>query len=203
MLYLKNDLGWRLEKKLSGYIIRNRNARLTSLYRNLQFYPVYINILFVVCLWLGRDRVMYFILCAIVGLLILGLMDRGGIGRLKGLIMGLLIFGSLVVRDYISAKDAAYCIPFTLLLCLWFLRPGIVGISPLFRLVTLSDMVTQIPFSMLKIETDVSLQTGRHQVFLRNKENFNKDLEILSWESNSEAEAYQIAEKLRTLGIGK
>jgi hypothetical protein len=75
--------------------------------------------------------------------------------------------------------------------------------------VGLGDMFTKMPFSMLKVETDISSETGRYRVFLRNREESSRDaaveydmFECLSWESESEEEAYQIAEKLRSLGIG-
>ena len=193
---------------MGAYIIRMRHPPLRS--RILQFVPVLVNVILVVCLWLRRDPSTRLMLCVIVGLLVLGLIVRSSI-RLFAIHMlpGLLIFISLLVRDDITIKLVLYSIPLILLFSLWAFRPFVLSVNPRFRLVVLGDMVTKMSFSMLKVETDVSSETGRYMVFLRSTEQSSKDsasvydmFECLSWESENEEEAYQVAEKLRSLGIG-
>jgi len=208
MLCLKNELGWRLEKRLGVYIIPTPHPPLRS--RIMQFVPALVGVLLVVCLLAGRDLATRIIFCAIAGLLLLWLMARGRFRHyIPHLITGLIIFVSLVVRNDITIGPALFSIPLMLLFGLLAFRPFIVIINPRMRLVVLGDLVTKIPFSMLKIDIDVCSQTGRHKVFLRNTEQIRVDsefeintFECMAWESNSETEANRIVEQLRTLGVG-
>ncbi len=206
MLCLKNELGWRIEKLMGIYTIRMPNPSRLQI---MQLSPVLINVMLFVCLWIGRDPATRVILCAIAGLLLLWLMARGRFRHyIPHFITGLLIFVSLIVRSDITIGPVLFSIPLTLLFGLWAFRPFVLSVNPRMRLVVLGDLVTKIPFSKLKIDVDFSSQTSKYKVFLRNTEQTKTDslfgidrLECLAWESNSETEANQIVEQLRTLGI--
>jgi hypothetical protein len=208
MLCLQNDLGWRLEKVLGAYVVRKSHPPLRR--RVMQVGPALINVALVVCLWLGRVPTTFLFLCVIAVLLLLWFPVRRRFGRCMGsMIPGLVMFAALVARDDITAEIALYCIPATLVIGALGFRPMVLAVSPRYRLVTLGDLTTRMAFSSLRIEIDVFSGAGRYQVFLRNTEQSRKESElerdkweVLSWESESEAEASHVADQLRSLGVG-
>ena len=103
MLYLKNQLGWRLEESWGAHKIRKRDLPISS--RIFQFSPVLVSLLLVICLWLGRKPIALLMLCVIAGLLVLGLIVRGSIRLFVfHILSAVLVFVSLLVRNDITIK---------------------------------------------------------------------------------------------------
>jgi hypothetical protein len=206
MLLFENELGWRLHEHKRGYEIRRAHPPMRS--RIWQFGPVVVNILLVICLWFGADRVIRFTLYAVPGLLLF--LWLAGSYRMKyfawyAVLPALLIFLGLLAGNDVTMGCALGAVPFSLMIGLLGFRPAVLYINVRSRLVVGSGCFPQRPFSQFKVEIDHALNTGRYGVYLHDTEPLWKDSGTwrpLAWESSTEAEAAKVADEFRTWGIG-
>lgn len=204
MLLFENELGWRLYKHKRNYEIRRAHPPFHS--RIWQFGPLFVNILLLVCLWLGPNEVTRFVLFAAAGLLLLLLLVESS--RTKYFVLhtipALLIFWGLLAGGNVTMGCAVGSVALSFLFSL-ALRPAVLYINVRSRLVVGGGFFPQRPFSKLKIEIDRAQDTGRYGVYLHDTEPLWKNSGAwrpLVWESDTEAEAAKIADEFHNLGIG-
>lgn len=198
MLLLENELGWRLHKHRTSFVIRRTHPPLSS--RVLQFTPILINIFLIVCFWAGRYKALFFILCAVPTLLVL--MWLAGFKKILSyfiaVVPALLIFLGLLVRDDFTIHSAVYVLPLLLFIS-WCYRPMILYIRVRAHLVNDDTLSPVLPFSELKIEIEHLSENGRYYIYIKHIET---TWECLVWESNNEDEALDVIEIFREAGIG-
>jgi hypothetical protein len=214
MLLFKNELGWRLHQGWNGCSITRAHPPLSSRLPWL-LGPAIVNLWAVVCVWLGAYKS---VLCILLGypalLLVLWL---AGANRARHIaiysIPGVFVFLGVLTKTDMTLHLAVGTIPGSLLLGLyfgWFLPKCVVTINLRRRLVIGIPFSPRLPFSGFRIEIDRVKSTGRHCVFLKYIERPWDDFTTeyvtwarLVWESSSQTEAYELADRLRELEIGE